>query len=59
MSRIGDALESQTAEDLMLVLALVLIGYGIYDRTRLLLILAGVIIILIIVVGDALYEYDE
>jgi len=43
----------------MLVLALVLIGYGIYDRTRLLLILAGVIIILIIVVGDALYEYDE
>lgn len=44
--------EDARLDDLFLVLALVLIGYGLYDPSRMLLILGGVFIFIIILMGD-------
>lgn len=49
---LADALESSQAEDALLILAAGMIAYGLYDPSRLLLILAGCWIIFIILMGD-------
>ena len=46
-------LESRQAEDLMLVLATAMIAIGLYDHSRLLLILAGCSIFFVILLGES------
>jgi len=45
-------LESRQAEDLMLVLATVMIAIGLYDHTRMLLIFGGCVIFFMILLGE-------
>ena len=46
-------LESRQAEDLMLVLATAMIAIGLYDHSRMLLILAGCAIFFVVLVGES------
>ena len=46
-------LESRQAEDLMLVLATAMIAIGLYDHSRMLLILGGCLIYFVILVGES------
>ena len=45
-------LETRAAEDAMLVLASAMIAFGLYDHTRMLLILGGCLIFFVILLGE-------